>query len=179
MKNRLSVSSKFVPQLFLAALGILSTISNAGDIGKFAVDGRSYVIGYKGDGTVVPFNQLVELYIRATDASDMRLSSKQAPLQDNQNKTVNENYQAGDVEKVTHESLMHESISKPQPILKKIEIRMPRHNHGMLLKPQIKTRGKFNFQITGVKLHMKGFWQITTYWLVGQENIIRDIKLNI
>lgn len=40
------------------------------------------------------------------------------------------------------------------------DARMPEHNHGMLTKPTVTSAGDNSFKVSGVKLHMEGFWEL-------------------
>lgn len=42
----------------------------------------------------------------------------------------------------------------------KVDARMPEHNHGMILRPVIKKLSKSKYEVSGMKLHMPGYWEI-------------------
>ncbi len=42
----------------------------------------------------------------------------------------------------------------------KVDARMPEHNHGMILRPVVKKVSAGTYEVSGMKLHMPGFWEI-------------------
>ena len=63
------------------------------------------------------------------------------------------------------------------PTLTAFDAQMPEHGHGMFVKPKIKGSASNKYEIDGVKLHMRGRWELVFKWKNGSKTILRRVNL--
>ena len=63
------------------------------------------------------------------------------------------------------------------PDLKEFDIVMPAHKHGMFVTPVIKALGYGTYQISGIKLHMTGYWEIQMQWMSDEKIVNVNVLL--
>lgn len=165
---------------------ILSTLCIGGEISKIKVADHEYVIEFEGDGVKPPLNSLITMTIKplntkiesTTGSKDMQKLSVGSGVE------ASTEYELASQPKNKDSAALKvqpadETPVKKLPALKEFDIVMPAHRHGMFVTPVIKALGSGTYQISGIKLHMTGYWEIQMKWVSDEKIINVNVPLNL
>jgi hypothetical protein len=179
---------KIFTGLSILSFGFLFTLkSHAGQIAEFKVGTTKYSISFEGEGEIPPVNRMIKLLVSPSEISPKDETSGVNNVQNNSALNAVDVSNSKELESSKNDSstLPKENSQKaatnfsPSETLVGFNAVMPDHGHGMFVKPVIKALGSGKYEIQGVKLHMKGSWQIETVWKIDQKSVSNKINLNI
>ena len=81
--------------------------------------------------------------------------------------------------KISVLAMQDKSIPPDHYSLEFFDARMPEHNHGMVVSPKITKIDNYHWKIAGVKLHMKGLWQLQLKLSVGKDEEKLNLNLHV
>lgn len=164
----------------------LSTLCIGGEISKIKVDVHEYVIEFEGDGVKPPLNKLITMTIKplmskaepVTGAKDMQKLSIESGVEASAQSELASRPKNKDAADLNAEPAVSLPVKK-LPDLKEFDIVMPAHKHGMFVTPVIKALGYGTYQISGIKLHMMGYWEIQMQWVSDEKIVNVNVPLNL
>ena len=167
----------FITILKVSAIGLLfSSIQPCfgGTIGQIEIESVKYNIKFEGEGSLPPVNKMLTLIVeRVAPVSELEID-----------KGTKNRQKTSVADAATIASALEIEV-KPEnnenklnlPTLTAFDAQMPEHGHGMFVKPKIKGSASTKYEIDGVKLHMRGRWELVFNWKKGSKTILKRLNL--
>ena len=167
----------FITIFKVSAIGLLfSSIQPCfgGTIGQIEIESVRYNIKFEGEGSLPPVNKMLKLIVERV-----------APVSELEIDKGTKNRQKTSVADAATTASALEIEVKPEsnenklnlPTLTAFDAQMPEHGHGMFVKPKIKGSASTKYEIYGVKLHMRGRWELVFNWKKGSKTILKRLNL--
>lgn len=86
----------------------------------------------------------------------------------------------GKLSAIPHNKMVSLKVTQSSPNLKiklrAFDARMPAHGHGMVVKPKIEKLDDTSWVIKGVKLHMRGLWEMKFWFVVDSKDVEKQFE---
>lgn len=167
----------FITILKVSAIGLLfSSIQPCfgGTIGQIEIESVRYNIKFEGEGSLPPVNKMLKLIVeRVAPVSKLEIDKGTK----NRQKTSVEDAATTGSAIVIEDKPENNENKLNLPTLTAFDAQMPEHGHGMFVKPKIKGSASNKYEIDGVKLHMRGRWELVFEWKKGSKTILKRVNL--